>query len=96
MRVCKFGGSSLSDANGFRNAGSIISSNPERRAAVFSAPGARGRGDEKITDVLFRIGNRSRQGLSFWKEQRVLTERFREIESGLTGDTSTADRLKNQ
>jgi len=93
MRVCKFGGSSLSDANGFRNAASITRSNPERRAAVFSAPGVRGAGDEKVTDLLFRIGDRAGKGRSFWREKKVLTDRFREIESDLIGDTSTADRL---
>ena len=93
MRVCKFGGSSLPGPNEFRNAASIICSNRERRVAVFSAPGVRGRGDEKITDVLFRIGDRAKHGRSFWKEQKVLTDRFRGIESDLTGNTSTADRL---
>jgi len=85
MRVCKFGGSSLADANGFRNAASIIASNPGRRVAVFSAPGVRDQGDEKVTDVLFRIGGRAKEGRSFWKEQKVLTDRFHEIENGLTG-----------
>ena len=93
MRVCKFGGSSLSDANGFRNAASITRSNPERRVAVFSAPGVRGTGDEKVTDLLFRIGARAGEGRSFWKEKKVLTDRFREIESDLTGESAVADRL---
>ncbi len=88
MRVCKFGGSSLADAKGFGNAASIIASNPERRVAVFSAPGARGRGDEKITDILFRAGERAQKGRSFWREQKVLTDRFCDIEDGLTGSNS--------
>jgi len=87
MRVCKFGGSSLAHSRGFRNAASTITSNPQRRVAVFSAPGARERGDEKITDVLFRIGERAGKGQSFFREKKVLTERFCSIESDLTNDT---------
>lgn len=92
MRVCKFGGSSLAHSRGFRNAASIISSNPRRRVAVFSAPGARGRGDEKVTDVLFRIDGKARKGRSFSTEQTVLAERFISIESDLTRDTSISGR----
>jgi len=92
MRVCKFGGSSLAHSRGFRNAASIISSNPRRRVAVFSAPGARGRGDEKVTDVLFRIDEKARKGRSFSTDRTVLAERFMSIESDLTRDTAISER----
>ena len=93
MRVCKFGGSSLSDANGFRNAASVISSNPRRRAAVFSAPGIRGRGDEKVTDILLRIDENASNSRSFSRELNVLTDRFRGIESDLLGSTAVSERM---
>jgi len=91
MRVCKFGGSSLAHSRGFRNAASIITSNPRRRVAVFSAPGARGKGDEKVTDILFKIDNNARKGHSIFKEQTVLAERFISIESDLTKKTSISE-----
>ncbi len=93
MRVCKFGGSSLAHSRGFRNAASIIASNPQRRVAVFSAPGARERGDEKVTDILFRIGERTEKGRSFFRAQKVLTDRFCDIENGLTGSDSISRRF---
>lgn len=95
MRVCKFGGSSLAHSRGFRNAASIITSNPRRRVAVFSAPGAREKGDEKVTDILFRIGGRAQKGRSIFKEQTVLAERFLSIESELTRKTSISENFLN-
>ena len=93
MRVCKFGGSSLAHSRGFRNAASIITSNPRRRVAVFSAPGARERGDEKVTDVLFRIGENAQKGRSIFREQTVLAERFISIENDLTKKTSISENF---
>jgi len=51
--VCKFGGSSLSDAGMFRRVLQIIRSDDARRYIVLSAPGMRFEGDEKITDLLY-------------------------------------------
>lgn len=93
MRICKFGGSSLAHSRGFRNAASLISSNPRRRVAVFSAPGARERGDEKVTDILFRIGERAQKGRSIFREQTVLAERFISIENDLTKKTSISEKF---
>lgn len=52
--VCKFGGSSVSDAGMFVRVNRILQSDPSRRYVVLSAPGKRGSGDEKITDLLYR------------------------------------------
>ena len=52
--VCKFGGSSLCNADMFRRVREIILSCPERKYIVLSAPGKRFPGDEKITDLLYR------------------------------------------
>ncbi len=53
MLVCKFGGSSLADAAQFKKVKDIIIANKKRRYIVPSAPGKRGDGDEKITDLLY-------------------------------------------
>ena len=50
--VSKFGGTSLSTGERFLNAWDIVSSDPNRRFVVVSAPGKRFRSDEKITDLL--------------------------------------------
>ena len=39
IKVVKFGGSSLADANQFRKVADIIKSDPDRRYVVASAPG---------------------------------------------------------
>ncbi len=52
MKVCKFGGTSLADANQVRKICEIIASDPERRIVVVSAPGKRSTDDIKVTDML--------------------------------------------
>ena len=52
VKVSKFGGTSLSDAEQFRKCAKIIESEPERRYVVVSAPGKRNDRDEKVTDLL--------------------------------------------
>ena len=53
IKVVKFGGSSLADAEHFRKVADIINSDPERRFVVASAPGKRNSDDEKVTDMLY-------------------------------------------
>ena len=52
IKVVKFGGSSLADANQFKKVASIILSDPSRVFVVASAPGKRDDTDEKVTDML--------------------------------------------
>ncbi len=54
VKVVKFGGSSLADAEHFRRVAAIIKADPTRRYVVPSAPGKREKGDTKITDMLYR------------------------------------------
>ena len=54
LKVLKFGGSSLADAEHFRLVAKIIQSDPTRRYVVASAPGKRMSGDSKITDLLYK------------------------------------------
>ena len=54
ITVCKFGGSSVSDAGMFVRVNRIIRSDPNRRYIVLSAPGKRCPSDDKITDLLIR------------------------------------------
>lgn len=53
MKVCKFGGSSLCNAEQFQKVKKIIKSDPSRRYVVVSAPGKRFADDQKITDMLY-------------------------------------------
>ena len=54
LKVLKFGGSSLADAEHFRQVAEIIKSDPTRRYIVASAPGKRTSGDAKVTDLLYK------------------------------------------
>ena len=54
LKVLKFGGSSLADAEQFRKVAQIVKSEPERRYVVASAPGKRSSGDTKVTDLLYK------------------------------------------
>ncbi len=71
--TCKFGGSSLGSAKGFKRVFDIVKSDSRRKFVVVSAPGKRFRGDNKITDLLLGITDSSAT-----KEERL--ELFGEIE----------------
>ena len=53
IKVLKFGGSSLADADHFRAVAEIVKSDPTRRYVVASAPGKRNTTDVKVTDLLY-------------------------------------------
>ncbi|MFN2746643.1 MULTISPECIES: aspartate kinase [unclassified Bacillus (in: firmicutes)] len=52
MKVVKFGGSSLATGAQLEKVFQIVTSDPERRAVVVSAPGKRHAQDTKVTDLL--------------------------------------------
>lgn len=54
MKVCKFGGSSLCNAEQFQKVRAIVKSDPSRRYVVVSAMGKRFANDQKITDALYK------------------------------------------
>ncbi len=54
VKVVKFGGSSLADAEHFKQVASIIKADPARKYVVPSAPGKRFKDDTKVTDMLYR------------------------------------------
>ena len=57
IKVVKFGGSSLADADHFRQVASIVKADPTRRFVVPSAPGKRDKQDTKVTDLLYECYN---------------------------------------
>ncbi|MBE6560796.1 MAG: aspartate kinase [Ruminococcaceae bacterium] len=54
VKVVKFGGSSLADAEHFRMVQSIVTAEESRRYVVPSAPGKRFKEDDKVTDLLYQ------------------------------------------
>ncbi len=53
IKVLKFGGSSLADADQYRKVAAIIRAEDNRRYVVASAPGKRNSEDTKVTDMLY-------------------------------------------
>lgn len=62
VKVLKFGGSSLADAEHFRKVANIVKSDPSRRYVVASAPGKRNDDDEKVTDLFYKCYELTRNG----------------------------------
>jgi len=56
MKVAKFGGTSLADANQFKKVANIIKEDEKRKFIVVSAPGKRHSHDFKMTDLLIQLG----------------------------------------
>ena len=73
MIVTKFGGSSLADAAQFIKVKNILAMDSERKFVVPSAPGKRGPGDDKITDLLYAAHAAASAG----KTHRHLLQRIR-------------------
>lgn len=74
LKVLKFGGSSLADAEHFRAVASIVKADPARRYVVASAPGKRKSGDTKVTDLLYKC-------YELASNEEDITEVFDEIKS---------------
>ncbi|MBE6693194.1 MAG: aspartate kinase [Ruminococcaceae bacterium] len=53
VKVVKFGGSSLADAEHFKQVARIVKSDMSRKYVVPSAPGKRSKEDTKVTDMLY-------------------------------------------
>lgn len=55
IKVAKFGGSSVADAEQFKKVRDIVRADKDRRFVVVSAAGKRFSGDNKITDLLLLV-----------------------------------------
>ena len=102
--TCKFGGTSLADAERIRRAAEIVRADPARRFVVPSAPGKRHGEDKKITDVLIAWHHMVRDGLDPEQPIGIVTERFAnlrddlsvdvDIERHIAGTAETASKLE--
>lgn len=84
--TCKFGGSSLADAQCVRDVAAIIHADPKRRFIVPSAPGKRYAADKKITDLLYLWHSIAKEGLDASEPQRIIASRFAELARDLDTD----------
>lgn len=99
IKVVKFGGSSLADANQIKKAADIIKSDAERRFVVPSAPGKRFPEDIKVTDMLYACYEKASLGENFEEDFQNIQNRYNEIIAGLNLDFSLEtefNEIKNQ
>jgi aspartate kinase len=93
VKVVKFGGSSLADANQFRKVADIIKSDDKRRFVVPSAPGKRFSDDIKITDMLYTCYDLARSKQNFSKEFQIIKDRYNGIIADLGIDLSLEEEF---
>ncbi len=88
VKVVKFGGSSLADAEQFRKVMKIIKAENDRKYVVPSAPGKRFSDDIKVTDLLYRCYEKATKGEDITEIFGTIKERFNTIISDLQIDLS--------
>ena len=94
MKVVKFGGSSLADANQIKKVCNIVLSDKERRIVVVSAPGKRFDDDIKVTDMLIELANRQLNKEDYQEALENILDRFRQISSDLGLDNNVVEVIK--
>ena len=90
LKVVKFGGSSLADADHFRQVASIIKAEPSRRYVIPSAPGKRFSADTKVTDMLYHCYEMIRNRENIDEYYKNIEERYNGIirDLGMSFDMS--------
>jgi aspartate kinase len=83
LKTCKYGGTSVADAQKLRQVKAIVEADPERRYVVPSAPGKRSPDDVKVTDMLYACHERGTAGEPADAVFEPIRERYQEIISDL-------------
>jgi len=83
IKVAKFGGTSLADADQFKKAQSIINEDEDRKYIVPSAPGKRFPNDRKITDLLYLCHEHVEQNVPFDEVFNIIANRYISIVNNL-------------
>ncbi len=94
IKVVKFGGSSLADANQFKKVAAIIKSDEQRKFVVASAPGKRFDSDIKITDMLYACYDKAAKGENFSENFAAIEERYNSIINELVINISLEEDYK--
>jgi len=95
LKVVKFGGSSLADADQFRKVADIVKGESSRRYVVASAPGKRNSLDEKVTDLLLQTYKMAKDRKDIDEIFEKICQRYRDIIKGLELDYSLEDEFAN-
>lgn len=93
IKVVKFGGSSLADAEQFRKVAAIVKAHPDRRFVVASAPGKRFSEDVKVTDMLYRCYDMVRNREDIRQYYAQIAKRYTDIIADLGLDFDISGEL---
>ena len=83
IKVAKFGGTSMADAQAIVRSADIVKAEPARRYVVVSAPGKRYSQDVKVTDMLYECFHMSEMDGNFDPAFEKIKERFAGIAADL-------------
>ena len=94
MKVCKFGGSSLANADQIKKVKQIIDMDGQRKYIVPSAPGKRSDSDIKVTDMLYAFHSAVQRGENIDSLFNDISNRYIEIRDELGINTNIEARLE--
>ena len=83
MKVVKFGGTSVANAEQISKIIKIVTADADRRIVVVSAPGKRDKADTKVTDLLIALANTVIAGKNFEADLMAVVNRYAEIQRDL-------------
>lgn len=99
LKVCKFGGTSMANAETLKKVKEIVFADESRRFVVVSAPGKRNKDDVKVTDALYRCYDELVSEGNCKEAFAVIRKRFTDIatELGLSLDIkSVLDKTEKE
>ena len=94
LKVAKFGGSSVANAEQIKKVKEIILKNNNRKVVVVSAPGKRFQGDCKITDLLYLTHAHIKYSAPYDLTFKLIEERYNGIIEELGIKIDIKDKLE--
>ena len=96
MKVVKFGGSSVANADQISKVVEIVRADLDRKIVVVSAPGKRHRDDTKVTDLLITLARRVLEGEAYEHSLEQVVDRYGEIQRELGLSDGVLDEVRDR
>ena len=94
MKVVKFGGSSVANAEQILKVVDIVRADSDRRIVVVSAPGKRSSDDIKVTDLLITLADAVLAQQPYESELAAVVARYAEIQQALQLDQAIVTEIE--
>ncbi|MCX8132278.1 MAG: aspartate kinase [Clostridia bacterium] len=95
MKVAKFGGTSMANAEQIKKACDIVLADAERKLVVVSAPGKRYKEDIKVTDLLINCAEKFLKNGSAEEELMAVVGRYAEIAADFNLSNEIVEVIEN-